>query len=148
MSRAPSTGWIAGGALVAIVLIQLVPYGRAHHNPPQVGGVGWVSPATETLARRACYDCHSHETRWPWYASVAPLSWRIQTHVDRGRSKLNFSRMDLAQERARESARTVRDGTMPPSDYVFMHPRARLTLRERQALIEGLVATFGDSPQR
>jgi len=135
---------VAGATLAAFALLQLVPYGRAHRNPPVVRNVVWDSPQTEDLARRACFDCHSNETRWPWYAAVAPVSWRIQTHVDRGRSKLNFSRMDLPQEEAGESAETVRTGSMPPADYVFMHPRARLTRRERQALIEGLVATLGE----
>ena len=144
MTRSPSPRWIAAGALAVFLLIQLVPYGRTHRNPPVVQDVAWNSPGTEALARRACYDCHSHETRWPWYSAVAPLSWRIQTHVEQGREKLNFSRADRPQEEAHESAETVRRGTMPPQDYVFMHPQARLSLRERQALIEGLVATFGD----
>jgi len=144
MKRAPSPRWIGAGAVAVLLLIQWVPYGRAHRNPPVVRGVSWDSPGTEALARRACYDCHSHETRWPWYSTVAPLSWRIQTHVDQGRAKLNFSRADRSQEEAGEAAETVRRGTMPPQDYVFMHPQARLGLRERQALIEGLVATFGD----
>ena len=133
--------------LVAVLLLQLIPYGRRHLNPPRGRGVTWDSPATEALARRACFDCHSHETRWPWYASIAPLSWRIQTHVEGGRKALNFSRAEVPQERAAASAGTVRRGTMPPPDYVFMHPAARLTAREREALIAGLAATFGDDPK-
>ena len=66
-------GWVTLAALV--VLPQLVPYGRDHRNPPITGTPTWDSPRTAELARRACFDCHSHETRWPWYSSLAPLSW-------------------------------------------------------------------------
>ena len=147
MDRGPSPRWIAAAALAALLLLQLIPYGRRHLNPPVTRETTWNTPTTEALARRACFDCHSHETRWPWYASVAPLSWRIQTHVEGGRKALNFSRADRSYERAGASAETVRRGTMPPPDYVFMHPAARLTPRERQALIAGLAATFGDHPR-
>jgi len=136
-------------ALIAIfAFAQLVPYGRAHENPPPGTPPAWDSPRTEALARRACFDCHSHETRWPWYASVAPMSWRIQRHVDEGREKLNFSAFSPAQEEAGESAESVREGKMPPADYRLAHPEARLTASEQQELASGLAATFGDEGGR
>jgi hypothetical protein len=61
---------LVGGFL----LIQLVPYGRAHANPPVVKEPAWDSPTTRALAKRACFDCHSNETVWPWYTNVAPVS--------------------------------------------------------------------------
>src|SRR5690349_11025724 len=60
------------------LLIQAVPYGRAHTNPPVVSEPHWDSPRTRELAKRACFDCHSNETRWPWYSHVAPMSWVLQ----------------------------------------------------------------------
>jgi hypothetical protein len=74
----------------------------------------WDGPATRALAVRACYDCHSNETVWPWYSHVAPVSWLTQRDVAEGRRKLNFSEWDRGQKEARESGKTVRKGTMPP----------------------------------
>ena len=135
-----------GAPVLALLAIQLVPYGRNHTNPPALQLAAWDSPRTHELARRACFDCHSNETRWPWYSSIAPLSWRIQTHVLRGREKLNFTALDSSNEKmveeAGEAAETVTKGTMPPQDYVLMHPTARLTAAEKWALAAGLDATL------
>jgi hypothetical protein len=137
--------WVKWG-LAAIVggllTIQLVPYGRAHDNPLVMAEPSWDSALTRELAVRACFDCHSNETRWPWYSNVAPLSWLVQRDVDEGREKLNYSEWNRAQE-GEESAETVREGTMPPDAYLLTHPGARLTDSELVALAEGLAATFG-----
>ena len=83
---------IATVAVLGLVLVaQLIPYGRNHRNPPIVAEPTWNSPSTRALAERACFDCHSNETRWPWYSHVAPTSWLVQNHVDEGREVLNFS---------------------------------------------------------
>lgn len=134
---------LVGGLLGMLLVIQIVPYGRDHRNPPTTMNVQWDTPRTEDLARRACYDCHSNETKWPWYASVAPVSWRIQAHVTEGREKLNFSTFDRPQDEAEESAETVEKGEMPPLDYLLAHPEARLSATEKQDLIAGLTATLG-----
>ena len=137
---------IARGALLAGVLfvaIQLVPYGRDHTNPPVVKEPSWDQPATRELAVRACFDCHSNETRWPWYSNVAPVSWLMQRHIDEGREVLNFSEWQRTYKEARESAETINEGEMPMQSYVLMHPSARLTPAERQALAQGLTATLG-----
>lgn len=135
---------LAGAALAALFLaFQFVPYGRAHDNPPASLAAAWDSPRTESLAQRACLDCHSHQTRWPWYSNIAPISWRIQKHVEEGRAKFNVSAMDRPENEAGEAAETVEKGEMPPFDYVLAHPEARLTPSEKQDLIRGLAATFG-----
>jgi hypothetical protein len=129
-----------------LALVQLVPYGRAHTNPPDGALVAFDSPGTERLAQRACFDCHSHRTNWPWYAWIAPLSWRIQSHVDEGRAALNFTAFDAAREEMAEAAgeagETVAEGEMPPADYLLAHPEARLTPAEKRALAAGLDRTF------
>ncbi len=135
--------WLGIGVVVAILILQLVPYGRRHTNPPGRVEPRWDSPTTRGLAVRACYDCHSNETAWPWYLQVAPLSWLAQRDVDEGRRKLNFSEWDRPQKEARESAKTVRKGEMPPWFYVLIHPDARLTAAETKGLIAGLEATLG-----
>ena len=135
----------AGEAVIVGVGIQAVPYGRAHSNPPVTGEPTWDSPRTEELARRACFDCHSNESVWPWYSNVAPMSWVLTLHVDGGRDELNFSEWGARrQDGADEAAEAVRDGEMPTWDYVLAHPEARLSASEQRELIDGLVATFGD----
>jgi hypothetical protein len=126
-----------------LVLIQLVPYGRNHTNPPKRVEPAWDSPATRELAVRACYDCHSNETVWPWYSRVAPASWLVQRDVENGRHELNFSEWDRPQEEADEAAQMVRKGKMPLSYYLPAHPDARLSAPEKEALIAGLTATLG-----
>ena len=113
--------------IVAVLILQLVPYGRRHSNPPVRVEPRWDGPTTRVLAVRACYDCHSNETVWPWYSHVAPVSWLVQRDVDEGRRKLNFSEWDRPQKEAHESAKTVRKGEMPPWFYILIHPDARLT---------------------
>lgn len=135
--------------LIAVVgvllLIQLVPYGRDHSNPPVVQEPDWDSLRTRALAVRACFDCHSNETRWPWYSHVAPVSWLVQRDVDEGRRIVNFSEWHRAYEEASESAETVVEGEMPPWYYGILHPPAELTREEKTALVRGLDATFGSA---
>jgi hypothetical protein len=130
-------------AVLLLVAIQVVPYGRRHTNPPVRVEPRWDSAGTRALAARACFDCHSNETVWPWYSHVAPVSWLNQRDVDQGRRKLNFSEWDQPSKEGHESAKTVRKGKMPPWFYVAFHPDARLTAAEEQALIQGFEATLG-----
>lgn len=134
--------WSLTGLLLLMVAAQAVPYGRDHDNPPVAAEPAWDTSATRELARRACFDCHSNETRWPWYSNVAPLSWLIQRDVDEGRHELNWSEWGSDSE-GDESAETVIEGSMPPGTYAILHPEARLSDQEIDALVAGLVATFG-----
>lgn len=137
---------LLGGLVAAFVLIQLVPYGRAHSNPPVQATPNWAEPDTKALFTRACADCHSNETKWPWYSNVAPVSWLVQRHVDEGRSKFNVSIPGFGED-AGKAASEVRDGAMPEPTYLPMHPEAKLTDAETQQLIQGLAATFGDKKE-
>ena len=132
---------IVVGLIAVFALIQLVPYGREHTNPPVRAEPSWDSKRTRQLAVDACFACHSNQTRWPWYSSVAPSSWLTQNDVDEGRSVLNFSEWDRPQE-AGEAAEAVRDGEMPPWQFEVLHPEARLSDSEKQDLIRGLEATL------
>ena len=134
--------WGLAALLGGLLVIQLVPYGREHDNPPVVAEPSWNSAKTRELTVRACFDCHSNETVWPWYSNVAPMSWLVQRDVDEGREELNFAEWNRPQE-GEESAETVRDGSMPPRSYLLTHPDARLTETELAALADGLVATLG-----
>ncbi len=126
-----------------LVLIQLVPYGRDHKNPPVQQEPNWDSPRTRELAVGACFDCHSNETEWPWYSNVAPFSWLIQRDVDEGRQRLNFSEWGRGRQAVREIGEVVQEGEMPPWQFRLMHSSGRLSAQEKDELINGLAATLG-----
>jgi len=132
-------------ALVALgIAIQLVPYGRSHTNPAVAGEPAWDGPRTRELFFRACKDCHSNETVWPWYSYVAPASWLLRHDVNEGREHFNVSEWGRPKNEGDEAAEMVREGEMPPWFYLPAHPEARLSAGERDELLAGLVATFGD----
>jgi len=100
-----------------------------------------MSSEVAAILKRGCGDCHSNETTWPWYSEVAPVSWFVVDHVNHGRRHLNFSdwtRYDgrEADELLGDIAKTVRTGAMPLSSYTLLHPEARLTQAERNAIID------------
>ena len=132
------------GAAGAFLLAQAVPYGHTYDNPPVVREPAWDTPETRALAVRACFDCHSNETRWPWYARVAPVSWLVARDVNEGRRKLNFSEAHLPQRKAADSAREVRRGDMPLWFYLPTHPEARLSPAEKTALADSFARMFGE----
>ncbi len=147
--RRPLLKWtlrlvVAGVALFA--LAQAVPYGRSHTNPPVQAEPQWNSPQTRALAKRACFDCHSNLTTWPWYTNVAPVSWLAQSDVDGGRSALNFSEWNKPQDGAGDAVEAVGNGSMPPWFYSILHPKSKLSSADQQALMTGLAATFRNSP--
>jgi cytochrome c551/c552 len=137
---------ILGWLVLAAVLIQFVPYGHTHTNPPVTKEPAWDSQQTSDLFHRACFDCHSNQTVWPWYAHVAPMSWLLQRDVDGGRQHLNFTEWDKPQKHAEHAADEVKQGDMPPWFYLPMHPAARLSDAEKQALIDGAGKSLG--PQK
>lgn len=130
--------------LALLLLIQFVPYGRAHENPPVREEPKWDSPATRALAQRSCFDCHSNETKWPWYTWVAPMSWLVQRDVHEGREHMNLSEWDREQKHADEAPEMVEEGEMPPWFYLPLHSEAKLSAEEKEQLIRGLKATVGD----
>ncbi|HRW05745.1 MAG: heme-binding domain-containing protein [Caldilineaceae bacterium] len=136
-----------GGVIVliaTIVGIQLLPAGVRRDNPPVVQEPPWDSPETRALAVRACFDCHSNETTWPWYSYIAPMSWMILQDVHKGREVLNFSTWGdpMAQSEAEEAVELVSKQLMPLPYFVILHPEAELSDAERGQLINGLIATM------
>lgn len=124
--------------------IQIVPYGRQHGNPAVVKEPAWDRTRTRELFFRACKDCHSRETTWPWYSWLAPASWLVQRDVREGRSHFDVSDWSGRKQHGDEAAELVREREMPPWFYRLAHPEARLSAEERADFVVGLVATFGD----
>ena len=128
------------GLFVVAVLLQLVPYGRDHANPPVTGDAAWPDGRARELATAACYDCHSNQTRWPPQSYVAPFSWLLTRDVEQGRAELNFSTWDSDDGEADDAAEAVAEGSMPPRRYLLVHPDAALSDADRQVLADALEA--------
>lgn len=129
----------AGLAIVVLLLaMQLFPVERT--NPP-VGLEVEAPTEIRSILRKACYDCHSHETHWPWYSYVAPVSWWIVDHVDDGRGDLNFSDWPAFDFEAQKLSfhdieEQITTGEMPLTSYKLLHPPARLDASERRLLVD------------
>jgi len=127
------TALVAG---VIFALIQLVPYGWGHDNPPVVSDAPWPDATSEEIARTSCYSCHSNETEWPIYSYVAPMSWLVRYDVEQGREKFNFS--DWEPDDAEDAIEMIQSGRMPLDRYLLIHRDARLTDSESATLIAAL----------
>ena len=119
--------------VVLLVVIQAVPYGRNHTNPPLRAEPKWDSARTRQLAVDACFACHSNQTRWPWYSSVAPVSWLTQHDVEDGRRILNFSEWDRPNAWARRPKRCAREACRPCSSRSCIRRRDCRTPRSRSS---------------
>lgn len=124
------------GVAVILVAVQFIPVDRT--NPPVESELP-APPNVRAMLRRACYDCHSNETVWPWYGHVAPVSWLLARDVHEGRREVNFSAWNrLPGERQarklKETWKEVSEGEMPPWYYLPMHREARLSAGDREVL--------------
>ena len=119
------------GLLAVAVLLQLVPYGRDHPNPPVTQDAPWPDGRARELATAACYDCHSNQSRWPIQSFIAPFSWMVARDVEQGRAKLNFSTWDSDDGEADDAAEAVAVWPLPPRRYVLVHPVAAPSEEER-----------------
>ena len=134
--------------IVLAIVIQFVPYGKDHTNPKVVAEPKWDNPQTRTLFMRACGDCHSNETKWPWYSDVAPVSWSVYHHVVEGREHFNISMWGHQKKnKGKDAVEEVEEGEMPLKSYLLAHPEARLNDADKKALIEGLKCTFGEKKE-
>lgn len=135
--------------VVAVVVAQVVRINTV--NPPVEEDVAAPQPV-DAILRRACYDCHSNQTVWPWYSQIAPVSWLLANDVEEGRRELNFSSWNTydAKKRAKklaETAKEVGEGEMPPWYYVLVHSDAKLADTEREALRAWTVEETGKLPR-
>ena len=132
--------------LIALLIgIQFIPYAKDHTNPKVIAEPQWDSPKTRELFMKACVDCHSNETTWPAYSTVAPISWIVYNHVIEGREQLNISNWGHQKKNEGEdAAEELEEGEMPLASYLLAHPEAKLSDTEKETLIQGLKNTFGE----
>lgn len=127
---------IAALLIVAFIVIQLFPAERT--NPPVTGEIEAPAEVKEILMR-SCYDCHSNETVWPWYAYIAPASWLLEDDVADGRAGLNFSEWSGYDEKTKLKKvkkiwEEVKEGEMPQWIYVISHSDAALSDADKEKL--------------
>ncbi|HET6846074.1 MAG TPA: heme-binding domain-containing protein [Anaerolineales bacterium] len=130
-------------AVIAIfLLIQLVPFGHDHTNPPTVSEPQWSSPAARSLVKEHCFQCHSNETQWTWYSYIAPASWLVGFDVVAGRSAFNFSEWNTNPGEVDEMVGAIQEGEMPPIQYWIFHPNSRLNDQQKAELINALQSSL------
>lgn len=130
------TKWLLFGLVVMAVGIQWVPVHRA--APPAPAALR-ADEQVLAILRRSCFDCHSSETRWPWYSYVAPVSWSVARHVHDGRRSLNFSAWenlpaDKQAHAAEEIVEEVAEGEMPLPAYLLAHRDAKVSAADLEVL--------------
>jgi len=135
--------WIFAALVAGFALLQLTNPART--NPPVVSDMmasNAPPPEVAAMFHAACYDCHSYETKWPWYSHVAPVSWLIASDVNEGRRNLNLSDWPSdpvrAAKRLEDMSEKIGYDEMPPAKYTAIHADARLTESQRKELTDWL----------
>ena len=134
---------VACGFVVVLVGIQFIRPARnlaaPGPNPNDLTALHPVPPAVKAILERSCYDCHSDNTRYPWYANIQPVAWWLDHHITDGKRHLNFSQ--FAKYNAKRAGKKLeqildetRDGGMPLPSYTLIHRDAKLTAAEVKAL--------------
>lgn len=136
--------WVLLVLVAFLVVAQFVPVERTNPpSDPRQSLAATVAPPAPVAAalERSCHDCHSNDTKWPWYSRVAPVSWLLAADVREGRSHLNFSEWATLDNRRRvrrleEICEEITAGSMPDPKYVLLHPGAKLAPAEINAICE------------
>lgn len=142
------------GLLLIFIAIQFVhpeENKSGEEQPNDFAKVFAVSGDVQSILQNACYDCHSNNTKYPWYANVQPLGWMLARHINNGKAELNFSSFGSNSQRKQISklkavANQVKDDEMPLSSYKLMHNKARLSPQDKKLITEWFTA-MADSLQ-
>ncbi len=132
---------------ISLVIIQFIPSSFSRTNPPITGEPAWDAPATRATFMKACGDCHSNETVYPWYSQIAPVSLLIEDDIRDGRRHFNISEWDKSAHGGDDAAEEVQKGSMPIGLYLLMHSEANLNAADKTKFAEGLQRTFRASSE-
>lgn len=141
MRLAKKMGIVILTIFIAIQFIQPARNKSGQVLPTDISKTVVVSAPVDAILKTACYDCHSNNTNYPWYASVQPFGWILNGHIRKGKAELNFSEFGSYPVRRKQSklksiASQVNDNEMPLGSYTWMHKKARLSLEEKKMVIE------------
>jgi len=125
--------------LLALIVIQFInpKKNKADGEQPNAIGNSFAIPSdVKTIMAKACYDCHSNNTRYPWYAKLQPIHWWMDSHIHEGKGKINYDEftnrsLRYQYKKMEETAELVKEGEMPIKSYKWTHKDARLTTEER-----------------
>ena len=130
--------------VVAFVIMQFFRIDKT--NPAPTPGMDFLNikktpESTAKLIRNGCYDCHSNESKYPWYSNIQPFAWLLKDHIDKGRKELNFSNFATYEpkrqaHKLKEAAEFVENGEMPLESYLLMHPEAKFTDAEKKEMVD------------
>lgn len=142
--------------LVVFIVIQFIQ--PAHNENGQVlqtdiSNYYHIPDNVQALLKNACYDCHSNNTVYPWYAYIQPVAWLLEQDIKKGKEKLNFNEFSSYSRRRRTSKLKniedrIKDGTMPLRSYNWMHKNSRLTKEHKTLLIDWIEKTIDNSQSR
>ncbi len=132
------------GLVIGFLIMQFFQIDKTQPpSDPENDFISLLSPPEEvaTVLKRSCYDCHSYKTNFPWYTSIAPISWWIGHHIEEGREHLNFSEWGKYTERRQkhkleECWEEVEEGKMPLDSYLWVHGEAELSEAQANLLID------------
>lgn len=135
--------------LIVFVAIQFMQPARNANQQVIASGVTKqfnVPSNVQGLLRTACSDCHSNNTRYPWYANIQPMGWLLADHIKEGKAALNFDEFGSYSKRRQLSklksiAGSVKDGSMPITSYTWMHPNAKLSAENKALIIDWATRT-------
>ncbi len=152
MTKGGKIGLVILGALVFIQIFRPERNVQAGVAANDITRVTEVPADVQGILKKACYDCHSNNTVYPWYMNVQPVAWWLARHVDEGKRELNFSAFGEYSakkqlHKLQEIHKEVEEGDMPLSSYTLMHSGARLSKAEQQRLIawsDSLAAGYGN----
>lgn len=142
------------GLLAFLIIAQFFPIDK--NNPTSDPATDYLSlhhPPAEvaSMLKTACYDCHSNNTKYPWYTSVAPVSWWVKGHIDHGRKHLNFSDWGTysakkAKHKLEECYEFVEETKMPLMSYWVAHPEAKMSTEQRAAMVKWFKEEYAAAP--
>lgn len=146
--------WILILLLIGFIVIQFFRIDKTVPEYDKSGDFIAMNNTNEkgsTILKNACYDCHSYETKYPWYAEIAPVSWTLGHHIEEGREHVNFSIWNSysdedKEEIIEESIEEVEKGKMPDEGYVSMHDEAKLSEDDKQILFNYLKSALTSVP--
>jgi hypothetical protein len=134
------------GVVLLLVIIQFFRIDKTNPEVIQENDFITISNPPEDIAaiiKTSCYDCHSNETRYPWYTNISPIAWWVKHHINEGREELNFSEWGTFKEKRQkhkleECIELIEENEMPLKSYLITHGDAKLSEDERKLLLEWL----------